>query len=79
MDLFLWHDLLFIGGGISMSVADNYPKSFTNVFGETIVILNEECTCGRMITEHGGLAGHGASLDGQCPKFTWSRWITEEE
>ena len=60
-------------------VVGQYPKTFTNIFDKQIVILNEECSCGRMITEHAGLNGHGPSLDGECRQFTWVRWIHPEE
>ena len=39
--------------------------------------MNEVCKCGKLITEHDGYDGHGASLDGQCDKFTWAKWILE--
>tara|TARA_R100001443_G_scaffold19826_2_gene31630 strand:- start:4493 stop:4708 length:216 start_codon:yes stop_codon:yes gene_type:complete len=55
-------------------VVKNYPKQYTDLNGIVHTILNEECTCGRMITEHAGI-GHGPSLDGKCPKFTWIRFI----
>lgn len=54
-------------------IVKQYPKQFTDLKGIVHTILNEECTCGRMITEHAG--GHGPSLDGECPKFTWIRFI----
>mgnify|MGYP003123276582 FL=1 len=52
-----------------------YPK----ILSDGTVIVNELCSCGRMITEHGGFNGHGPSLDGKCPKFTWVKWIIEGE
>lgn len=52
-----------------------YPK----VLSDGTVIVNELCSCGRMITEHGGFNGHGSSLDDKCPKFTWVKWIIEGE
>ena len=58
-------------------VVDLYPKTFINIFDEEVVILNELCSCGRMITEHAG-TGHGPSLDGECPQFTWVKWIHPE-
>lgn len=60
------------------SNSDDYPKKFINFFGKEVVILNELCSCGRMITEHGGANGHGASYDGECPIFTWVKWIHPE-
>ncbi len=59
-------------------VVDLYPKTFTNIYDEEVVILNELCSCGRMITEHAGVTGHGPSLDGECPQFTWVKWIHPE-
>ena len=61
------------------NVAKRYPKTFTNINGDEVVILNELCECGRLITEHADTIqpGHGASLDGVCPKFTWVKWIME--
>jgi hypothetical protein len=56
-------------------VVDLYPKTLQS--GK--VILNELCSCGRMITEHAGVTGHGPSLDGECPRFTWVKWIIEGE
>ncbi len=56
-------------------VLEQYPKRYTDLNGIVHTILNEECTCGRMITEHAGMNGHGPSLDGKCPKFTWIRFI----
>ncbi len=60
---------------INENVAKRYPKTLSS--GK--VILNELCACGRMITEHADTIqpGHGPSLDGQCPKFTWVKWIME--
>ena len=59
-------------------VVDLYPKTFTNIYDEEVVILNELCSCGRMITEHAGPTGHGHSLDGECAQFTWVKWIHPE-
>ena len=52
-----------------------YPK----VLSDGTVIVNELCSCGRMITEHGGFNGHGPSIDGKCLRFTWVKWIIEGE
>ena len=62
------------------NVAKRYPKTFSNINGDEVVILNELCECGRLITEHADTIqpGHGPSLDGECPKFTWVKWITKE-
>jgi hypothetical protein len=56
-----------------------YPKFITNAFGDDKTILNEQCSCGRLITEHAGSNGHGASLDGECSKFTWTKWVLLED
>ena len=59
-------------------VVKQYPKEFTNTFGKEVVILDELCSCGKMITEHAGYNGHGPSLDGRCRQFTWVKWIHPE-
>ena len=56
-------------------VASKYPRTLS----DGTVILNELCSCGRMITEHWGVDGHGPSLDGACKRFTWVKWIIEGE
>ena len=58
---------------INRMLINKYPKTLSN----GVVIVNEVCKCGKLITEHGGYNGHGASLDGQCDKFTWAKWILE--
>ena len=59
-------------------VVGKYPKTLHSPVKGEIVIVNEECRCGRMITEHAGHTGHGPSLDGECDRFTWVRWIHPE-
>tara|TARA_R100000152_G_C6609543_1_gene63887 strand:+ start:330 stop:530 length:201 start_codon:yes stop_codon:yes gene_type:complete len=54
-------------------VVKQYPK----VLSSGLVIIDELCVCGRMITEHAGINGHGPSLDGGCLQFTWAKWILE--
>ena len=58
-------------------VVGNYPRTFDSPIKGKIIIVNELCSCGRMITEHAG-NGHGPSLDGECPQFTWVKWIHPE-
>jgi len=59
-------------------VLSKYPRTFESPIKGAIIIVNELCSCGRMITEHAGLDGHGPSLDGECPRFTWVKWIHPE-
>jgi len=59
-------------------VVGKYPKTFNSPVKGEIIIVNELCRCGRMITEHAGVTGHGPSLDGECAQFTWVDWIHPE-
>ena len=64
---------------INKIVAGKYPKTLYPPLGGKIVVVNELCSCGRMITEHDGFNGHGPSLDGECRQFTWVKWIEGDE
>jgi len=41
-------------------------------------IVDELCTCGHLISEHGGLGGHGVCQICQCKFFTWNGWVYKE-
>lgn len=64
--------------------------NFPHVLKDGKVIVDEMCTCGHLITNHGHeqielpdqtilVEGHGGCLCCNCQQYTWESWVIEEK